>query len=327
MAMISKKIILVGCDSIGSKHLQSIVKLKNNVLIEIVESNIKSQKLAKSRLEEIKFNKVTHKIFWHKSLEQIRNKSDLVIITTNSLEIIDLIQKLLDLGHKRFIIEKIVCQSSDEYKKLLLFMKKFHAKGWVNMNRRYFKAYREIKGKFKDSNYIQLSVFAGNSGLRTSAIHFLDLFSWLVEDYKIKLNGEFITEQIFDNKKGKRFKEFLGTIIGFSKNSFMSLTFFPAKKESFIIKIYGEGGFAYVNELEEQGYFLDNKGKEKLNVKFGHTNESTTKIIQDIFSTDDCLLPTLKDSHNLHKELLRIFNRHVKKALNKDVELPYHIDD
>ena len=321
MVAISKKIILVGCGNIGSRHLQAIVKLKNNVLIKIVEPNIKSQKLAKSRLQEINYNKINHEIFWYKSLEQVRNKSDLVIVATNSLGRVDLIQKLLGLGHKRFIIEKVVCQSSDEYKKLLLLMKKFHAKGWVNTNRKYFKAYRSIKEKFTDSKYIHLSVFAGNSGLGTNAIHYLDLFSWLVEDYKIKLNGEFLTNQIFDNKKGEKFKEFLGTIIGFSKNSFVSLTFFPAKKESFIIKIYGENGFAYVNELEEQGYFLDNKGKVKLNAKFGHTSELTTKIIQDIFSTDDCLLPTLKDSYHLHKELFRIFNRHIKKILNKDVEL------
>lgn len=323
MVIISKKIVLVGCGNIGSRHLQAVVKLKNNVLIEIVEPNIKSQRIAKSRLEEINYNKTTHKIFWYKSLEQVKNKSDLIIIATNSLGRVDLIQKLLDLGHKRFIIEKVVCQSSDEYKNLLLFMKKFHAKGWVNTNRRYFKAYRKLKEKFVDSNGIYLSVFAGNSGLGTNAIHFLDLFSWLVEDHKIKLNGEFLTNQISDNKKGERFKEFLGTVIGFSKNSFVSLTFFPAKKESFIIKIYGKNGFAYINELDEKGYFLDNngKGKEKLNAKFGHTSELTTKIIQDIFSTDDCLLPTLKDSHYLHKELFRIFNRHIKKVLNKDVKL------
>lgn len=323
MGVNNRKIILVGCGNIGSRHLQAVVKLKNDVLIEIVEPNIKSQKLAKSRLKEIKYNKGTHKIFWHKSIEQISNKSDVVIVATNSLGRIDLIQKLLDLGHERFIIEKVVCQSSDEYKKLLQFMKKFHAKGWVNTNRRYFKAYRSIKEKFTDSNYIHLSVFASNSDLGTNAIHFFDLFSWLVENYKIKLNGEFLTNQIFDNKRGENFKEFLGTIIGFSKNSFASLTFFPAKKESFIIKIYGENGFAYVNELEEQGYFLDNKGKGKvkLNAKFGHTSELTTKIIQDIFSTDDCLLPTLKDSYHLHRELFRIFNRHIKKVLNKDVEL------
>jgi len=221
----NKKIILVGCGNIGSRHLQAIVKLKNKISIEIVEPDIKAQTLAKSRLKEIKYNKTRHEFFWYKSLSEIKNESDLVIIATNSKGRVDLIQKLLNLGHKRFIVEKVVCQSSAEYKKLLLLMKKFHAKGWINTNRRYFKVYQNIKEKFVDSKYIQLSVLAGNSGLGTNAIHYLDLFSWLVEDHKIKLNGEFLVNQIFENKRGMNFKEFLGTIIGFNKNSFVSLTF------------------------------------------------------------------------------------------------------
>ena len=65
MVIISKKIILVGCGNIGSRHLQAVVKLKNNISIEIVEPNIKSQRRAKSRLEEINYNKITHKILIH----------------------------------------------------------------------------------------------------------------------------------------------------------------------------------------------------------------------------------------------------------------------
>ncbi len=317
----NKKIILIGCGNIGSRHLQAIVKLKDSISIEIVEPNHKAQTLAKSRLNEIKYNKSKHEFFWHKSLSEIKNKGDLVIVATNSSGRSDLIEKLLNLGHRRFIVEKIVCQSSDEYKKLLFLFRKFRAKGWVNTNRRYFKVYQNIKEKFADSKYIQLSVFAGDSDLGTNAIHFLDLFSWIVEDYKIKLSGDFLVNQIFENKRGQNFKEFLGTVIGFSKNSFASLTFFPSKKESFIIKIYGEDRFAYVNELEEKSYFVNKKGKEKINSKFGHTSELTTKIIQDIFLKDDCLLPTLKNSSYLHKELFRIFNKHLKKTLNKDVKL------
>ena len=317
----NRKITLIGCGNIGSRHLQAIVKLKESIIIEIVEPDLKAQKLAQLRLNEIKYNKSRHTFFWYKSLSKIKNKSDLVIVATNSKGRINLIEKLLCLDHKRFIVEKIVCQSSEEYKKLLFLFKKFHAKGWVNTNRRYFNAYQIIKEKFANSKYIQVSVFAGNSGLGTNAIHYLDLFSWLVEENKIKLNGEFLENKILKNKRGVNFKEFLGTIVGFNKNSFVSLTFFPAKVESFIVKIYGEGCFANVNELKEQGYFIDKKGKEKINAKFGHTSELSIKIIEDIFLNDNCLLPTLKDSSYLHKELFRIFNKHIKKTLNKDVKL------
>jgi predicted dehydrogenase len=316
-----KKILIVGCGNIGSRHLQAILKLKNNVKIEIVEPDLNSQSLAKTRLKEIKYNIKNYELTWYKSLSLTKNESDLVIVATNSKGRVQLIEKLLKLGHKKFIVEKIVCQSSKEYKKLLLLMKKFNGKAWINTNRRYFDVYQKIIKKFKNSKNIELSVFAGNSDLGTNAIHYLDLFSWLTQDYKIKLNGKFLVNQIFKNKRGKNFKRFLGTVTGFNKNSSVLLTFFPSKKESFIIKITGGEYSAYIDELEEKGYFMNNKRKEKLNVKFGHTSELTTKIIQDIFSKDDCLLPSLNDLSHSHKELFRIFNRHIKKTLNKDVNL------
>ena len=104
----NKKITLIGCGNIGSRHLQAIVKLKESITIEIVEPDLKAQKLAKSRLNEIKYNEFKHTFFWHKSLSKIKNKSDLVIVATNSKGRINLIEKLLCLDHKRFIIESLI---------------------------------------------------------------------------------------------------------------------------------------------------------------------------------------------------------------------------
>ena len=52
-----KKILIIGCGNIGSRHLQAILKLKNKVIIEIIEPDLNSQSLAKMRLKEIKYNK------------------------------------------------------------------------------------------------------------------------------------------------------------------------------------------------------------------------------------------------------------------------------
>ena len=61
-----KKIILIGCGNIGSRHLQAIVKTNDETSIQIVEPNVEAQKLAKSRLNEIKYNKSRKEFFWHK---------------------------------------------------------------------------------------------------------------------------------------------------------------------------------------------------------------------------------------------------------------------
>ena len=126
-----KKIILIGCGNIGSRHLQALVQLDETIEIEIVENSVTSVTLAKSRLNEIKYNKNTHKIKWHDNFDTLSYSGDLVIIATLSTGRVKIIESLLDLGYKKFLVEKLVCQSIEEYDHLLDLMKKFRAKGWV----------------------------------------------------------------------------------------------------------------------------------------------------------------------------------------------------
>ena len=85
----------------------------------------------------------------NKSLSTIKNQSDLVIVATNSKGRVDLIQKLLELGHRKFIVEKMVCQSVEEYKKLLFLFKKinYRTTGYskpINKERMFFE-FRSFK--------------------------------------------------------------------------------------------------------------------------------------------------------------------------------------
>lgn len=319
--MTLKKIILVGCGNIGSRHLQALTKLTGEYLIEIVEPDNNAVLLAKSRLNKIGYGKDLQNYVWKKSISESSKNSDLVIVATNSKNRVRIIDELLKYGHKRFLVEKMVCQSINEFDELLLKMKKFSAKGWVNTNRRYFSGYQKIKEIFKDSRFLHLSVFAGNSGLGTSSIHYLDLYSWLVNDYKIELKGEFLIKKIFENKRGEDFKEFQGTLVGLNHHGIVSLTFLPLEKQEIFIRIYGDGKLVEISELENCAFIFNEDGKNKLEFKFGHTSELTTKIIEDIFSKNDCLLPTLEESEKIHNELFRIFNLHIKNILNKEVKL------
>ena len=317
-----KRIILIGCGNIGSRHLQALIKLQHNVFIEIVEPNIKAQLLAKSRLKEIKRNKMKHELIWHKSISELKNKSDLIIIATNAENRVNLMEKILKLGHKRFLVEKIVCQSSQEYEKLLFLMKKFNAKGWVNINRKYFKSYQKINKDFKNSRYIHMSVFSEGSVLGTNAIHYLDLFCWLAKEKQIKLDGEFLSKKLLKNKRNSRFIEFSGNINGFTKNgSSISLKFSNQGNESHQIKIYDGEKFTNINELKEEAYSVNRNGIKYFKFEFEHVSSLTTKIVNNILTNDDCLLSSLQDSYQIHKELFRIFNQHLKKILKRNLRL------
>ena len=318
----SKRICLVGCGNIGSRHLQAIAKLPFEVEVDIVEPDLESILLGKKRLDEVDYNNKTHKFSWHKNIEELEGNSELTIIATTVVGRVDLLINLAEKGHRRFLVEKIVCQSDKEYERLMKKINELKVKGWVNTNRRYFESYKKLKEYFKESKNIHFSVTASNlSALATSSIHFIDLFSYFVNDYNISLNEEFLLNEIFLNKRGNNFVEFAGTIIGSVKNgSTFSMTSLPATKLPTIINIIGNDKHIMVNETNEELIDLINPENNNFNFKYENVSGLTNKIIQDIFENDKCDLTTLKNSQILHKEIFKIFNSHIKKITNKEME-------
>lgn len=290
------------------------------IKVDIVEPDKNAQLLTKERLKEIQHDKFNN-ISWYESLTEIQHKSDLIIIATPSNGRANLINQLLDLGHRRFLIEKIVCQSVDEYDLLLSAMKKYDAKGWVNTNRRYFYSYKKIKELFKN-NKLSMTVTGAYPRLGTSAIHYIDLFCWLSEDYEIKLDGNSLANELFPNKRGSNFKEFAGTIAGSLKNNAaLTISFLSESNVPSIITLASNNNHIIIDETNEKITNQTNSIKDNLEFKFQHTSEITKLVAQDILYQDDCLLPTLEDLYIPHCELFKIFNNHIKKLTNEDIRL------
>jgi hypothetical protein len=312
-----KKIVLVGCGNIGSRHLQALTKLSGQVVVDIVENYSKSIILAKSRLEETKYNEKYFKFNWHKDFQTLDGNSDLVIIATLSESRVILIEKLLKIGYSRFLIEKLVCQSTAEYKHLLKIIKKFNAKGWVNTRCRYFKSYQKIKQIYKNSNKISLNMISGDTGLSTGAIHYIDLFSWILNSKEIKLNGDLLFDETYKNKRGKNFIEFGGTIIGSNKKkSVLTLSHFPGTPSLYVTINDGKHQIV-IDEYNEKILYSDFK---KFQFKLEHVSTLTTEIVNDIIKKDNCLLPTLNDSFNHHSEIFKIFSKQLGKIKNKKIK-------
>lgn len=317
--MNANRILIVGCGNIGSRHLQSLLESKKIFHIDIVEPSKKSRKLAELIISQ-KPLKVKHQIFWHNNLEKIKHKTKLVIISTLAPNRVFLINELLKLGHSRFLIEKMVCQSKQEYDFLMSQMNLYSAKAWVNCPRRYFSSYQKIKKTIQNTKNLHVNVHSGNIGLGSNAIHFLDLFSWFIDDNKIKLNGEFLDKKIFFNKRGKNLVEFQGTIFGHYKSNILSIHFSPFGEMPQTVDISGKNIRIQINESLDKITILKGK-KNILKFKTEFQSKLTIKMVDDIIKKDFSLLPTIQDSYFIHCQLFQIFNSHLKKILKKKVKL------
>jgi hypothetical protein len=317
-----KKICLIGCGNVGSRHLQAIAKLPFSINVDIVEPNLESQELGKKRLEEIEYDKSD--IFtWYQDIEKLNNIPDLTIVATTATGRADLLCNLVDLGHSRFLVEKMVCQSDIEYNKIITKFHEKNAKGWVNTNPRCFSSYQRLKRYFRDSDKIHFSVSASNvSALGTNTIHYMDLFSFFTNDYNIKLNGDFLLDEIFPNKRGSHLMEFAGTVIGkINDGSSISMSFLPSEKNPTIVNIIGKNKHFLIDETNQKKIDMIGNQDEQDDFIYEYASSITTKIAQNILEKDDSDLTTLENSQVLHKEIFRIFNQHIKKNTGKNMEL------
>ena len=318
-----KRIAIIGCGNIGSRHLQALTQLPFPIEVSVVEPSKQAQEIALQRLNEMRYDEKTHKILWYKHLNELKGNFDLTIVATISTGRVALIKKLLRLGHSRFLIEKIVCQSTREYGTLLDSMKKFKARGWVNTNLRYFVAFKKIKNYFLKSKIIHISLTtAGHYGIGTNAIHYLDLFSWFTNDYKITLDGSSLYNKLFPNKRGKNLIEFAGSITGtIPGGSSITLTFIPDANLPLLVNIYGNNNrHLIIDETNERVLNMTDKNLS-FDYVYEHTSHLTTKIVNDILIKDDCNLSTLDNSYYLHKELFRILCRHIEKLTHKKTKV------
>ena len=314
---LTKKILLVGCGNIGSRHLQALVKIPYETEIEIIEPNIDAQNLAKSRLNESPFEESLFRIKW--STIDNPKTYDLVILATPSKNRFELIKTLVNAGNRRFLVEKMVCQSKQEYEFILSLINSTDSKAWVNASRRYYDSYQKIKNQFDHNSQIHIYVNTGNLGLGSNAIHFIDLFSWFIENEDFTLNGDFLNNEIQENKRGIEYKEFSGMIIGKStKNSTITLNFSQNEGLPLYVSFFQNDKSFLIDETNEILFDHNSEKKTKFLVEFQST--LTTKIVKDIFEHDKSLLPTLEESKIVHYELFRIFNSHIKKITDMEVE-------
>lgn len=311
------KILIVGCGNIGSRHLQAIAKLSFPIDVEIVEPDEKNRTIAKTRLSEINFDKNKQNYSWYDSIQKT-SISDLVIVATNAVPRFSLVEELLENGHKKFLLEKMVTQSISDYNVMLEKMTKFGAKGWINLAHRYFDFFIKLKNLVNSKESLHLSVVTGNWGIVGNAIHFLDLFAWLCNDYKIKLNGDNLMNKILPNKRGKKLIELAGTITASSTNeSAFTLTFLPYEGLPYMINLVTDNFHLIVDETNNRVFPIRNCSPDLQHFTYQPVSQTTTKIAKDILETGECKLPKLSEIKFIHDELIRIFSQHLEKLTNK----------
>lgn len=319
-----KHIAVIGCGQMGSRHLQAVAKQKRKLDIKVVEPLDKNQEIGEQRLREVLPEQHDISVAWFKDIKDLHgSKADLTIVATHSIGRPEVLKQLVKMGHKRFVIEKMVCQTQTEYEEILDIFEAEGVKAWVNCTRRYFPFYRLIIPLLQGEKSLIFDACGGNHGMGSNAIHLLDLFGCVsgASFDEISLDGSYLYPELAANRRSPECCEFAGTILARTSNgSFGTVSFHPCSEAPIVLRMTSENYLVFADEGKDRALLARKENSwrwDEYEFQVLYTSALTTGIANAIFEKDTCELPTLRDSYRLHSELFRIFNQHIQQVTGK----------
>ncbi len=318
-----KNIIIIGVGGIGSRHLESLLKIKRKLRVIVCDQSTNQLKKTKEKITII--NKRKHCVELHNKIESFQFSFDLAIVATSADVRKEVINKLILKNEIRnLIIEKIAFNKLTEYRFILNQIRKKNIKAYVNFPRREMDSYKDLKQKIIKLKRFAISNIGYNWGLASNSLHMLDLLSYFSNERIFVLNSS-LSNKIFKSSRN-RFIEFKGILRFVTKNHNLLLLEdidikLNDKKLLGGIKIETENtDFIIYEDKQQLLEIIKNKNNltiKKHRFKILPQSDLTKRIVENIFLKKKINLPTLEESYQDHKIFINIFKIHLNKISKK----------
>jgi predicted dehydrogenase len=315
-----KQLLIIGAGQLGSRHLQGLLKLSGTNNLYVVDPFEEALSVAATRATEIHHN---HFIFFKKSLDELPNTFDLVIVATNSLVREKITFQLLSDFEIRFLIlEKVLFPNLEAYKNISDVLQMNGTPCWVNHPRRMFHHYQQIKEKLAANEPIVFQAIGRNWGLGCNSLHLLDIFTYLDGSAVQSINVDLLDNAIQESKRAG-YIEFTGTLNGvFSSGNAFQITSWRGDFSPLTVTVFQsanrfivqEGGAVQVLHLA-QG---ENYKTQTLPFDSKYQSDLTTTIALNLFETDNCDLPKYEEARMVHEPFLKALLKKYNQITNRE---------
>ena len=319
--MSTKKILIVGCGELGSRHLQAVSRMKEVGEVYVVDSQRVSLERAKQRLGEVSDHNPAITYHWKESLEGIP-PGDCCIVATQAAGRERLIRLIAEtVGYRRYLIEKIATQSIEEYESLMEFAQQSNLQIWVNCKTRAYGIHQLIKSKLKSNESIVFTRISGNFGLASNGIHSADLFQYYTQAPAILLTAARIDPILHTTKRGQC--DLSGTLLGYtSGGSELVITAAAGHEQPDLISITAASGRYLVDQFQQYALECSEQTQGRWSPILFKENwmvsEMTKGFVTDILTKETCLLPTLQQCYPAHEFILNALLPHFNELQKID---------
>ncbi len=322
----SYSVLIVGCGDIGSRHLQAVASLPQVQEIEVVDPRPEGLALGRRRISEVADRALGTSYRWLSSLDEAKRDGDLCIVATQAEGRGRLVQEIAaKAGYRRFLVEKLVSQSLQEYQDLLAFVEEKGLSVWVNCKSRAHPSHKRVKASLNPGEPIVFSTVGGNHGLANNGIHIVDLFSFYDDATRIESGGAHIDPILHPSKRRGPVYDLSGTLCGHTaKGSQFTLTFAPGHDGPAHYSVCSPRYRAIIDDMVKCYWESDREtGWLWRQVHFEANlmiSNMTRAFAADILASGRCELPTLKDCLPAHRFILEELQPHFARLLGVELD-------
>lgn len=316
-----KTVLVIGAGQLGSRHLQALKLVQDDLRISVVDPFQTSLDVAKERFEGFTGKGGNHSISYFSTVDELTDKYFDVVISASSCDTrYEALTKLLAKAEvQNFLLEKVVFNKEKDYHsfKKLLDEKKINA--FVNCSMRTMPFYREIKNDFVDTD-LQYFVSGSNYRLMSNIIHYVDHMVYLSGCTEFTVDCTLLDKKYITSKR-EGFWEFNGTlIVKFANGSSGLFTSYNGGDSPAVIYINNEKCKIVSRESEGKIWMQKHSDEWKwneLDFRIPYQSEMTSKIITDLLNTGECELVKYDESMNTHIQLYTPILEHFNKYNEK----------
>ena len=316
------RILIVGCGELGSRHLQAVSALTGVDEIEVVEPRPGALQKGKERVQQVSDRNGAIEYRWLNSLSEATRGGDLCVVATQADVRCQIVREIVEkLNYSRFLIEKLVAQSIDDYEVLSEFVGRSGIDVWVNCKTRAHESHKRVKQHLDPGEPIMLTALGGNQGLANNGIHAADLFAFYDNANQINTDRSGVDFQLHTSRKRKGVYDLSGTLMGRSeKGSQLFLSFTSDENVPNYFSVFSSRYRAIVDDMTRTFYesTLDSEWQwSSIPIEENMLVSSLTRrFVRDILQQNTCELPTLTQCYPAHKFILEELQPHFKRLLN-----------
>ena len=311
---------IIGCGDIGQRHLESVLNLDYKINIFLIDKSV----ICLDKCKQISLKKKNfNSYYFAKSINEIEENFDLVIIATNSEHRFFVLKELYRFKTPRFIIlEKFLFNKLSYFEEAKKLFQLNNTKVWVNQWMS--TEFQDLSNIFNETDGINIYVKGKNWNFCSNSVHWIEWFHHINNRKKIILFDSSLENLIIENKRKGYFE------------TFGSLEFHDINKNKLILQCSYEKNseretlISLTNGLiradfqltsnDLKGFIFRSNQKKNINFKVKYLSERTSVYIKSIWEKYECTLPTYDESMQHHKLIFQTFKNHFDKSnlKNKD---------